>query len=220
MNTFDKEESMKYKIIIGVVAFLTGIALGWVLSGYGVKKTDVKWKFGDNELAINLEQDLIDVSAMLSKIFSEDFSKRGTIEWLKEKQNLYKPDDPDIINEFSKLDYNDIVSKELRELSYKRKGPWAYQLDTVFIGIPPVEYQPGIHFANVCENGKYFTKKLRIFSLDQMKSIEVTATGKYECPEQLKYPDIQLNSIDAKSLLGTENFSKYEQGIVLILSRE
>ena len=45
MNTFDKEESMKYKIIIGVVAFLTGIALGWVLSGYGEKKTDVKWHY-------------------------------------------------------------------------------------------------------------------------------------------------------------------------------
>lgn len=212
---------MSKNIIITISAsFLTGIVLGWVLSGLGIKQADIKWKFGDNELDINIEQDLINVSAMLSKIFSEDFSKTGATEWLKEEHNLYKPNDPDIVSELLKLNYNDIVSKELREICHQRKGPWSYQLDTVTIGIPPKEYQPGQHFANVCENGKYFTKKIRIHSLDQLKSIEVIATGRYECPEQLKYPDIQLNSIDAMSLLGTENFSKYEKGIILILSPE
>ncbi len=203
--------------ITGVICLLIGIAIGFIFLKSGIKKSDIKWKFGDNELNINLEQDLVDASAMLSKIFSEDFSKKGTIAWLKENQNLYLPTDPDLVSTFTTLKYDHLVSKELRELSIRRVGPWSYQYDTVLIGIPAEEDQPKEGFANVCENGDYFTQRLRILTMDQTLKIEVIATGKYECPAGLKFPDIQLNATDAKKLLGTINFSKYEQGIALIL---
>lgn len=206
--------------IIAVACLLIGIAIGWSLLESGTQTADIKWKFGDNELSINLDRDLTDITVMLTKIFSQDFSEKGTKEWLKINQNLYDPTDPDIIKKFSQLEYDDIVSKGLREMSYKREGPWVYQLDTIKIGIPNKTDQPKRGFASVCENGKYFTKRIEIFSLDQTKSIVVQATGRYECPPLLKVADIQLNSHDAEILLGTTNFSKYEQGMALILTQQ
>ena len=208
----------KYYIAVGVAGLIIGLTVGWFLSKEGVKTTDIHWKFGENELSINMEQDLADAQTLLDKIFSEDFSRQGTLEWLKLNQNLYNPTDPEIVPKISSLKYDDLVSKELRNLSLSREGPWAYQLDTVRIGIPPSELQPRKGYANVCENGKYFTQKLRVLSLDLVQSVEVAATGRYECPKKLKYPDIQLNAEDAARLLGTVNFSKYEQGMALILS--
>lgn len=211
-------EKLKYYLITGVACLLVGIVIGWILTNSLISKTDIKWKFGNSELSINLAQDLIDCPTMLSKMFSEDFSKEGTIGWLKQHQNLYEPTDPDIVSKFGSLEYDHMVSQRLRDLSIKRKGPWAYQLDTIRIGIPAEADQPPIGCANVCETGNYFTRKLRILNLDQTREIEVKATGKYECPANLKYPDIQLNVKDAQELLGTINFSQYELGIVLILS--
>ncbi len=204
-------------IITGVTCLIIGIAIGWVIDNSGAKKTDIKWKFGDNELNLNLEQDLNNVSAMLEKIFSEDFSKRGTVAWLKTHQNLYEPGDVDIASKIAELNYKDPVSVKLRDVSAQRTGPWAYQMDTVKIGVPSKISQPNTGFANVCENGEFFTKHLILYSMDESNSIEVKGTGKYACPKGLtKYPDIQLNAADAERLLGTANFSKYEQGIALI----
>jgi len=208
-----------YKYIIaGITGLVIGITIGWALLQSGTKQTDIKWKFGNNELNINLDQDLVDAPTFLKKIFSQNFSKDGATSWLKNNQQLYHYTDPEIVNEFESLEFDILVSEELRKLSRFRKGPWAYQFDTVRIGIPDSIYQPKSGFANVCESGKFLRQNIKIFNMDQSRSIEVTATGKYECPDGFKYPDIQLNAKDAFRLLGSQNFSKYEQGIALIIS--
>lgn len=208
--------SIKIYIITFIIGLSIGIAIGWGLLESGTKKTSIKWKFGQNELDINLEQDLINSTTFLEKLFSEDFSKNGALAWLKANQKLYHFTDPHIVDEYRELDENDIVSSRLRELSISRKGPWSYQWDTVLISIPAKEFQPRPGFANVCESGKFLRNDLEVYNIDQTHSIKVTATGKYACPEGLKHPDIQLNVEDAIKLLGSSNFSKYETGIALI----
>lgn len=212
--------SIYYTAISCGVSLLIGLAIGWALLDSGTKSTDITWKFGENELKIDLKQDLKDVTTLLEKIFSKKFSKDGTLPWLKENQDLYLTTDVDILKKISALEFDGFVAKGLREISFEREGPWAYQIDTIRIGIPPKEYQPKRGFANVCENAKYFGERIKVFRLDLSESIILNATGKYECPKQLKFPDIQLSHADAERLLGTKNFSKYENGMALVLTRK
>jgi len=212
----------KNKIVIVLVClslgFAIGVLIGWNLERSGTKRSNIKWKFGENELEIDLEQDLLNAPTMLGKIFSEEFSKNGAIGWLKNSYKLFHYTDPDLVNEFQRLDSEELVSVKLRDLSQRRKGPWSYALDTVLISIPAKEYQPEEGFANVCESGRFLRNKVQVFNLDQNNSITLFASGKYACPDGLKHSDIQLNARDAKKLLGSKNFSKYEKGIALILN--
>ncbi|HFA50723.1 MAG TPA: hypothetical protein ENJ95_17075 [Bacteroidetes bacterium] len=204
-------------IITGIVCAALGTALGWNLSRGGVKSTDIKLNFGSNSLEVNLDQDEIDAETFLGRIFEQGFSKSGAMDWLKLKQKIFHFKDPDIVKEFKTLPPDDPVSEQLYKLSASKTGPWAYQVDTVRISIPEKKYQPRKGFVNVCENGKYRGRMLQLYNLDQSIAIDLTASGKYACPTGLKFPDIQLNAKDAKKLLGDDNFSKYEEAIVLIL---
>ena len=103
--------SIKIYIITFIIGLSIGIAIGWGLLESGTKKTSIKWKFGQNELDINLEQDLINSTTFLEKLFSEDFSKNGALAWLKANQKLYHFTDPHIVDEYRELDENDIVFK-------------------------------------------------------------------------------------------------------------
>jgi hypothetical protein len=213
--------SIKYYFITGMVCLAIGIAAVFLIQKTGTKTADIKMKFGENELNIKLDQEVIEASEVLDKIFKTEFSREGTLAWLKDHQHLYAPDDPDIMPAFDTMAFDQIVAEKLRQLSFRREGPWAYQLDTVSIGIPDsLKHQPKEGFANACGNGIYFMKNLRIYSMDQQREIEVIATGKYECPKLFKFPDIQLNPVDAAKLLGTTNFSEYEHGMALILVQE
>jgi hypothetical protein len=209
--------SVKYLVITGIICLAIGIALGWTLLERGTQKADIKIKYGENELNINLDKNQVEAAKILEQIFSEDFSKQGTLKWLKDHQHLYQANDPAIIPEISSMNYEDIVAEKLRVMSIMREGPWAYQYDTVFIGIPDSAHQPRPDYANACANGKYFMQKIRIYSMDERREIEVVATGKYDCPARGRFPDIQLNPKDAEKLLGNVNFSQYEKAMALIL---
>ena len=205
-------------LIAAAFVLVAGALIIYLLGNGGKKKTEIKWNFLGQDLSINMEEDLMDYKTMLDKLFSEEFSANGTKAWLKDHQNLYSPSDPDIAAQIMKLDYDEVLSQKLRDLSFKRKGPWSYQYDTVRIGIPSAEDQPRAGFANVCENGDYFSQRLRVFTMDLSKHIDLISTGRYECPEGFRYPDIQLNAKDAEQLLGTNNFLEIEKGIVLVLN--
>jgi hypothetical protein len=204
-------------LIVATFLIILTVLIIYLLGGAGKKKTEIKWNIMGQELSINMEEDLVDHKTLLNKLFSEDFSKSGAKEWLKKNQNLYELTDPEVVKQIASLDYDAIVAKELREMSIKRIGPWDYQFDTVQIGIPEVADQPVAGYASVCENGSYFNKRLKVYSLDQTKSIVVIASGRYACPKNGLFPDIQLNAVDAERLLGSSKFSKYQSGMALIL---
>ena len=204
--------------VFGAVACMAiGAAVGWNLSKGGAKQTHVNLKFGDNQLEVKLDQEQIDAPTFLGNMFGTDFSKSGVINWLREQQKIFHFEDPQIVEAFKTLDPDHPVSEQLFKLSSSKVGPWAYQIDTVKISIPEKAYQPRSGTVNVCENGKYLGRELQLFNLDQSIKINVNATGKYACPPNYKYPDIQLNAKDAKKLLGYGNFSKYEKAVALIV---
>ena len=208
-------------IIIGAclsLGFGIGMLMGWNMEQAGVAKSKVKWKFGENELEIDLEKDVESAPTLMSKIFSEDFSRDGAIGWLKKNHGLYHFSDPGLADEIKELDKDDLMAVRLREICQSHTGPWAYRVDTVILSIPARGYQPKEGFAHACESGKFFRNKVQVYNLDQEEKIEVFVSGKYACPEGLRHSDIQLNTKDAKKLLGTNNFSKYEKGIAVIIN--
>ena len=208
---------VQWKTFGFVGVFVFGIALGWILDDIGGKAANIGWKFGESELTIDLKKDLSSPDVLLDKIFSEEFSRLGTTELLKLKYNIFPFCDPELVKKISTLSIDHPVSIELQKLADKRVGPFGYQVDTVLIGVPSSEDQPKQGFANVCETGKYRGRKIQICHRQTDKKIQVTGSGMYICPPELKYPDIQLNIADAKRLFGDIPLRKYEKAIVVIL---
>lgn len=204
--------------IIAVVCLLAGLAVGWGLSGTEAKTTDIRWKYGDAELVIDLEKDMADDETLMNKIFSKEYSAAGATEWLKGNRELYHFADTDLAGKLSGLDYDSPAARELRQLRDQRQGPWAYQSQEIKVSIPEREVQPFSGYANVCESGIFFRKKIEVFLPDRPdKKITLQASGRYACPEGYKFPDIQLSREDAKKLFGYDNFSKYETAAAVVI---
>lgn len=205
--------------ILAVACLLGGIAIGFNIGGDdGLKNTDIRWKYGDSELVIDLEKDLADDKTMLGKIFSENYSRAGAVDWLKTEQSLFTATDPDLADAFEAIEFEAPLAERLRNLRNSRKGPWSYQVQEVKIGIPDINDQPFNGYANVCESGIFRGEKVELFLIDRPdKRITVNATGRYSCPEGYNFPDVQLSSYDAKKLFGYNNFSKYERAGAVVI---
>ncbi|PHI20453.1 hypothetical protein CEQ90_08305 [Lewinellaceae bacterium SD302] len=206
-------------IFVCVACLAAGIALGFNWQQGNARQTLIKWKYGDAELEIDLDQDLADDETLLSKIFSRNFSEAGALNWLKKEENVYHFQDQDLTDEFAELDYESDMARELRELRNRRIGPWSYQSDTIKIGIPTLADQPPSGHCNVCQSKKYRGKTLKLFDLfNPEREITVEASGRFECPPNRQVPDIQLSAADAERLLGFSSFNKYEYALALIVS--
>jgi hypothetical protein len=205
-------------IMLAVVCLLSGLAAGWSLSGTEAKTTDIRWKYGSAELVINLEKDMADNETLMGKIFSKEYSAAGATNWLKFEHQLFHFTDPDLVEKLKELSYESPASRELRELRNKRVGPWTYQAQVVKVSIPEREVQPSSGYANVCESGIFFRKKIEVFLPDRPdKKITLQASGRYACPNGYKFPDIQLSREDAKKLFGYSDFSKYETAAAVVI---
>ncbi len=208
----------KKHIFFYITFLIIGIVIGYLINTIGITDAKVKWTYGESKLEIDLKEDMESSEIFLEKLFSTEFSEEGTLGWLKKNKGLYKVSDIDLAKEIESLSVNEPISESLRKISQRRKGPWTYQVDTISIGVPALQFQPKEGFANVCECGNYLGQKLKVFDLNQRKSIEVFASGRYACPRELKYPDLQLCAKDAERLLGTSEFLKYEKAIILIMN--
>jgi hypothetical protein len=205
-------------IMLAVVCLLSGLAAGWGLSGTEAKATNISWKYGDAELIIDLEKDMADDETLMNKIFSKEYSAAGATNWLKDEHSLFHFEDPELARKISELEYESPAARELRELREKRIGPWAYQAQEVKVSIPEREVQPFSGYANVCESGIFFRKKIEVFLPDRPdKKITLQASGRYACPDGYKFPDIQLSREDAKKLFGYTDFSKYETAAAVVI---
>ena len=193
------------------------------MSGIGAKTATIEWEYEGNKLIIDLEKDLEDANVLLAKIFSEPFSKAGAVDWLKRIQGIYPIIDSEVSfvdSAILDLSFDGAAAKRLREVSERRMGPFAYQVDTVQVGFPTGASAPRVEEANVCDSGKYRRQTIRLINMVDGSSIDVRASSIYACPPQLMYPDIQLNHDDAKRLFGDTVFQKYEQAIALIITED
>ena len=204
-------------VILGVSCLLAGLAIGWNLTRQGVKTTDIRWKYGEAELVIDLEQDLASDETLLQKMFSRPFSAAGAEGWLREERDLYRADDPALVQQLDTVDYNAPVSTALRDLRNRRRGPWSYRTQEVNVGIPGGG-NPRRGYANVCESGIFRNQTIELFLPDDpARKITVLATGRYRCPENYAFPDVQLNPADARELFGYGNFSKTERAAAIVV---
>ena len=205
-------------ILIAGVCLLLGLAAGWGLTGTDAKRTDIRWKYGNSELVIDLEKDLASDEVLLAKIFSTDYSAAGARDWLKGQAQVYDYKDPAIAEPLATVEYDEPVSRSLRDLRNRRVGPWSYQIQEVNVGIPGAEFQPRLGHANVCESGIFRNRTIEVFLPDQPeRRIKLEATGRYSCPEGYKFPDLQLNALDAEELFGFRNFSKLEPAAAIVV---
>jgi len=210
--------STTQSVLLAGLCLLIGLAFGWGLTGTEAKSTDIRWKYGEAELVINLEKDMADDETLMSKIFSKDYSAAGAKDWLKNTHDLFHFTDPELAAKLVELDYNSPSAREMRELRNKRKGPWAYQSQEVRVSIPTREYQPFSGYANVCESGIFYRKKIEVFLPDHPdQRITLQANRPYACPEGYTFPDIQLSREDAKKLFGYDNFGKYETAAAVVI---
>lgn len=207
-------------IILCVSSFIIGFVLCWlffVSDGTGKGKAKIKWNIMGSELEIDLKKDMVSHEVFLEKMFSKNFSKAGTIDWLIRNKDIFPLYDSKLTDAIDTLPYESKVSYKFRKISDKRHGPWNYPVDTVFIGIPPEEYRPCIGNANVCASGKYEHKDIIIYNPKNEKEIRVYATGTYYCLPHKKNPDIQLSLKDALELFGNRPLNKYEKACAIIL---
>ncbi len=206
-------------ILIGIVCFSIGILIGWFYQQSGAKDGAFEITGGGNSLKLTLTQKQISEEKLLEKIFNEDWTKFGALNWLSKNEDIFYYRDLNLARSIEKLKIKDEKDKDISErlvdLSIKRLGPWDYQIDTVNVGFPSSPPPEGKAYA--CETGDFFRQKVKLISLKTRKEVIVDVTNRYECPEGFNYPDIQISKADKEKLFANTPFSKTEKLLALIL---
>lgn len=111
---------------------------------------------------------------------------------------------------------NQQVVEHLRDLADKHEIPFHYVGIEVSIGTPSEEHQPIPGRANACRNSEFRDRLVELTSPDRNITIQVRATGSYECTGFTNYADIQISAEDARKLFGRPT-SKFEEAVAVVL---
>ncbi|KJD36112.1 hypothetical protein PW52_05735 [Tamlana sedimentorum] len=208
---------LKTLIIPIIVTFAIGIIIGYFLDKRGEKLAKFSLVSGKHKLSIELDQERISDEDLLNQLFSKEWSKNATKAWLKENKEIYFYKDLELTSSIKKLNpENDFeISNGFQDLSIKRLGPWSYMSDTINVGFPAIAPKEGLAFG--CETGKYFRNKVKLYSLNGKNEVIVDVTNRYECPDGIKAPDIQISKEDRLKLFGDTPVNKTEKVYALIL---
>ncbi len=176
---------------------------------------------GGGRIDVRSEREALDYDALMTKLFSKDFSRSGVLGWLRDKHHLYSlettelaeglstrlcdpiPAEP-LENRLAKAE--ECASKPaaaaLRRLSLERTVPFHYVGVRVQAGIQAESrHRPGSGRVNVCRTGRFVAQRLQVIDPITNRVIEVQAAGTYECTVG-KFPEIQLDPDDAARLFG------------------
>jgi len=210
---------------------LTAGALGWKALNAPNAQIEMKFPSGGS-LKIDAKQDLADPSTMFAKVFSADFSRAGAMELLR-RRNIFAMDDPGLLDAFlgkcpEKLEnenddrrrqrWNDCFQQnrffaELKGRSDHQKAPFQYLGTDVRVGTPAVGGErPAASHANVCRGGDFMGYDIRLVDPRSKRQIIVHATGFYNCPDTVDFPNVQLNAADAYSLFHRRT-QKFESAV-------
>jgi len=207
---------IKYMIFVGLACLCLGIGIGWFMQRNGYKIGELTINSGQNKIALKVEQEKVEHAVLMKSLFSSDWTVDAAKGWLKRNQDMFHFRDVTLSDKIKMLDTKDDISKNLRELSRQKLGPWAYDIDTIKIGYP--ENAPRGGRAYGCENKKYYRQKVKLISLNGKNEVVVEVTGKYQCPDGLHFPDLQISRSDKEKLFGKTPFSETETVMALILN--
>jgi len=190
---------------------------------------------GGGKIHVRSERETLNFEALMTKLFSEDYSRNGLLGWLRDRKHLYSLETTELAEALkTKLcdpiplepleerlaKAADCASKPavdaLRRLSSERVVPFHYVGLRVRAGIQAASpHRPGKGRVNVCRTGRYVAQRLQIIDPITNRVIEVQAGGTYECTVG-EFPDIQLDPEDANELFGRPA-GRFENAIAVVL---
>ena len=193
-------------------------------------------EFPAGKIKIDAKLPKVNYEQLLEEIYSKEFSKAGLMGWLNQKK-VFSFTDESLVTALNKdfcdpipdepldkkLDVgrkcaSQPVAKKLRELAKSKEVPFHYVGVVVKVGIPKLDDQQPVGRASVCKNSEFLGQKIQLTNLRTKpnKSIEVLASGLYDCTGVGTTPDIQLNYKDAKELFLVP-LDKFQEAVAVIL---
>ena len=208
--------------ILGIVAFLV-LAVYTVMSGSPDNPTtqSVNITFpGGFGLEMDVSQSEIAHSALLTQLFSEEFTRDGVLGWLGREQQVYSISDVELVTALERSLCEPIpdsplqeriekarecaarpVANGLRRLQEEKKPPFHYVGIQVRVGVQAAEgARPALGRANVCRESDLFGKQIELTDPVSGNEIVVRASGSYPCTGFSRYPDVQLGPDQARDL--------------------
>lgn len=94
---------------------------------YAMKNRDsgvLKLKTGNSELAINFSDNKLNLTDLLKTLLTDDKYKKDTLAILADSYGLYQDDSDKLIDEIRRDPGNSDFSNKIRDLLYKREGPF------------------------------------------------------------------------------------------------
>lgn len=148
-----------------------------------------------------------------------------TLEKIREFVENKNLSDEDVLDKIKNLDYDSELSKKIRDLRTRKKGPWFQAAKTLTIGIPQKFNQPKRGYSYVCSGSDYANSNIRLTNAlndDFGKKIDLEVKGggidELDCVTSKRIPDFLLNCFDARELFSEvfiectdEGESKYKQ---------
>ncbi len=203
-----------------IIVLLFGFTIGVLLVNYGfqssLKKTNIQIGYGHLNLNLNLEADKIDHEIFLEKLFSKNFSKSGTLSWLRQKHQVYDLNDFELTIALKDLDLSHRLSQEIRKMQELRQGPFQYKIDTIYAGFPGNVTSQGVAF--VPFKSPYRGHIIELSNPVLQRKIELRCEARYHCTGAIKCPDIQLNNDDGLKLFNNGKLQKYEAVLATVLN--
>lgn len=218
-----------------VISFAVGMAACYLLQGYQEVELQVTTPTGES-VTLRAKDGKMDYEAVLNELM-DGFMRGSVVAWMAGK-NFYHFEDErlarvlneelcDPIPEENLIDRESRVklsqacashpiAEKLRDLAFYNKVPFHHVGFDVKIGVPAEEEdQPRTGFASVCRSKGLRSRKIRLTNPEGNELLDIQASGVYVCTGFDNYPDVQLNTEDARTLFGDTPLSKYEQAIAV-----
>jgi hypothetical protein len=158
----------------------------------------------------------------------------GVLEWLRTNQHIYAVTDVALVVALEEYLCDPIpreplqervrkqrecadrpVAGALRDLRDKARVPFHYVGIPVRVGVPD-EGRPSEGRASVCGDSGMLGRRVELINQVSGQRIEVVASGSYTCTGFSRYPDIQLEPLDARNLFNVP-LQEYQDAIAVII---
>ncbi len=155
--------------------------------------------FPDGKLSVKIANNHIDYRSLLNKVFKDEESKAGMLQWLNGK-NIFEVSDPKLVDKLAEIfpsvsqsneslvqkanRLNTLLNKykvikELRTKADLKESPFQYIGKKITIGIPSQEDQPRKSFVNVGFESEFRDKTILIKNPLNKKELKVRGRGAF-----------------------------------------
>lgn len=152
-----------------------------------------------------------------------DITLKKIEEIIREKNN---PSDITILNKITGLEYEGLLSRQIRKIKNNGDGPWGKQNAKILtVGVPKKDNQPKEGYFYVCPDSIYANSKIVLSSqLNNELGVEInlktkgSGISKIDCAKSIDIPDFLISCSDAERIFSnkiiectTKSEPKYQQ---------